>query len=213
MTCRKAADVCSGLDSNLFVFWSVYYMSPRCDQDTNLSLLPAAATRWQHLHCFCADTVGYVHAGTFMYVHVWMYSGPIAPFTAILYFRLPSQHPSPVLIIHCQWMRAWWERESQYLRSPVFAWNHSKHVLLSKNVASLLTWQHVFSLTIQGQQITEPPGIPRQVTANWLLFHLKRRSMFLASDKPDVCNAGEYSRFVFHHIYKLPPAVLVTSTI
>lgn len=48
-------------------------------------------------------------------------------------------------------------RESQYLRSPVFAWNHSKHVSLTKSVASLLTRQHVFSLTIQEQQIIKPP--------------------------------------------------------
>lgn len=48
-------------------------------------------------------------------------------------------------------------RESRCVRSPVFAWNPSKHVLLTKSVALLLMWQHVFSLTIQEQQIIKPP--------------------------------------------------------
>lgn len=148
-----------------------------------------------------------------VHVHVWMYSAPIAPFTVILYFRLPSQHPSPVLIIHCQWMKAWWERESQYLRPPVFAWNHSKHVLLTKSVASLLTRQHVFSLTLQEQQIIKPAESTARLLQTNFCLTSSAWSVFLASDEPDVCNAGEYSRFALHHIYKLPPAVLVTSTI
>lgn len=36
------------------------------------------------------------------------------------------------------------------------------------------------------------PGVHGQVTANRVLFNLKCWSVFLASDKPDVCNAGEY---------------------
>lgn len=50
-----------------------------------------------------------------------------------------------------------WGRESRYVRSPVFAWNHSKYVLLTKSFALFLTWQNMFSLSIQEQQIIKPP--------------------------------------------------------
>lgn len=90
-------------------------------------LLHSAATRWQHLHYFHVDTVGYVHACTQMYVHVCI----------IPCFRLIYLYPPPVLIIHSPWR---YTGQSKPHRTPAFAWSHIKYFYYTK---VLLQWKYV----------------------------------------------------------------------
>lgn len=90
-------------------------------------LLHSAATRWQHLHYFHVDTVGYVHA---CMVCACVHNSP---------FQTNLSIPSPCFNNTFS-MKVHMTGQSKPHRTPAFAWSHIKYFYYTK---VLLQWKYV----------------------------------------------------------------------